>query len=270
MPTFLRLVSKCFLLIVVLVNTGCTPALLKQSHKMDFSHTGRIKLAVTAEDPTALPDAIEEQVSKNLTEWHYPVGEKTGETFSHTLTAKVGSITHTSTPTGFSFSSGDSDPRSIDFQKSDVLPVSCELTNIDQPEQHNDLSMGFTATAKDRRAFAKEKLADHISTVCFNLLRELKWPLPTTPIANEQTTQPTWIPEVRIETRTVPAQKAVPKETSKKDASSPPALESPEAIETDAEKTEDAVKTELDEPRREMIIHNQGSPVILHFGHERR
>jgi hypothetical protein len=47
------------------------------------------------------------------------------------------------TPIGFSFSSGSPDPRAGDFQKMDVIAITCQLTkNLDasQIEQENKLT----------------------------------------------------------------------------------------------------------------------------------
>jgi hypothetical protein len=89
-------------------------------------------------------------------------------------------------------------------------------------------------------SISEEKLIDHISTVCFNLLSELNWP---DKAKNQLSSsiKPNWIPEVRIETITNPI--AVEK-TDKSDKAS--------------------------EEHKQIIIHNQGSPVIFSFGHERR
>ncbi|MCX7087025.1 MAG: hypothetical protein NTV00_03110 [Methylococcales bacterium] len=195
-----------------------------------------------ADDDALLPDSVVQHVNENLTESGYPVGAKVGQMISHTLIVRVGSIVHSSTPAGFSFAIGNADPRALDFQKTDVLPVNCTLTAITHPEQVRDLDMNFTASATDRKALAKDKLTDHISTVCFNLLRDVKWPQAKLTTAVSKT-HSSWIPEVQIETKETPIV------TEKTAAESSPVAS---------------------EPRKEMIIHNQGSPMILHFGHERR
>lgn len=113
------------------------------------------------------------QVSGNLADWGYPIGIKGSQPFSHTLTPEAGLIELSETPPGFSFSFGNSDPRAIDFQKANVLPISCELTSIAHPEQSTYLHMDFAAgNLFDKQtgiSISPDKLVDHISTVCFNL-----------------------------------------------------------------------------------------------------
>lgn len=244
---------NCYLLLLAACGlVACAPTQVKKQRAFDFSTIGRIELQIIADDPSVLPVDLSEKVSKNLADWKYPIGAASGQAISHSLIAQVGAIEHANTPTGFSFSAGNSDPRAMDFQKTDVLPIDCKLTSIAHPEQTSDLSMGFTASKTDRRAFAVEKLADHISTVCFNLLREVKWP-ESGEKQESSTINPSWMPEIRIENKTVPAV-------------TPKANEG--AVKTNAE---ESPKTEDEsEQRKEIIIHNQGSPVILHFGHERR
>lgn len=237
---------KTGLVLILFGLSACSTGVVKQRQAFDFSHVERIDLVIMAHDPASLPMGINQQVLKNLAEWRYPVGTEAGKTFSHTLTATVSKVERGNTPTGFSFSAGNADPRALDYQKMDVLPISCTLTSNANPEQMSELSMGFTASDTDRRALAKAKLTDHISTVCFNLLREAKWPLTKAAVAPTKT-QSSWMPEVQIETKETPAPSA---KTAEKATPEGSAVES--------------------EPRKEIIIHNQGSPVILNFGHERR
>ena len=216
---------------------ACTPVLVKKPQVFDVSKIERIELKIAVSNQTAFSDVISKEVANNLAGWNYPIGTQNGQSFSHILKATVGSVEHGSTPSGFSFSSGNSDPRAIEFQKTDVLPVSCQLTSIADPEQTTGLSMGFTASLTDKQSLSSDKLIDHISTVCFNLLRELKWPNNSQNYSHDPI-KPSWLPEVRIETK------------------------------------DDPVKNDTtlnsNENRQQIIIHNQGSPVILHFGHERR
>jgi hypothetical protein len=79
--------------------------------------------------------SIGEKVSANLTEWEFPV-QATGP-YSHQLKARLGLISRQKTPVGFSFSSGNSDPRAGDFQKADVLPVTCTLSDAEQSQRVN-------------------------------------------------------------------------------------------------------------------------------------
>ncbi|NOT85059.1 MAG: hypothetical protein HOP02_09870 [Methylococcaceae bacterium] len=242
MQMHLQSLIKVVFMLMLMALSGCSSGVVKQRQAFDFSQSERIDLWIISHDPDALPKGINQQVLKNLAEWDYPVGTKAGMTFSHTLTAKVSEVERGNTPTGFSFSAGNADPRALDYQKMDVLPISCSLTAIANPEQMSELSMGFTASESDRRALDKAKLTDHISTVCFNLLREVKWPLAKA-AATATKTPSSWMPEVQVETKETPAV---------------------------VHQSAGSVKPEAPELRKEIIIHNQGSPVILHFGHERR
>lgn len=220
--------------------TACAPGLEKKPTQIDTASVKRIEFRIgTVKQPSLKPvlaqqDAVA-RIGKNLAGWGYPVGTEDHQVFSHTLTAEVGLIEHSETPPGFSFSSGNSDPRAIDFQKANVLPISCELASIAQPAQSTYLNMDFVAGNATNEA----QLVDHISTVCFNLLSELNWP-DKSQNRPSSSNKPGWIPEVRIETV------ASPDEAGKADAPG---------------------KTV--EGRKQIIIHNQGSPVILKFGHER-
>ncbi len=229
--------------LVLSVLTACAPEIVKKQPPVDFTQLGRIQLEITDEKHAAMPEDLLRQVTKNLTGWNYPVGEKDGQPFSHALIATIEEVKFGNTPSGFSFSAGNSDPRAIDFQKTDVLPISCRLTSIPHPEQTRELSMGFTSSTMNIRSLATDKLADNVSTVCFNLLSEIKWPNQTGK-ASTQSIQPSWIPEIRIETKEEPVIKNMPANSIS------------------------VVPNE--EPRKQIIIHNHGSPVIFQLGHERR
>jgi hypothetical protein len=226
---------------IVCALTACTPGLQKKPVPFDTSSVTQIEFKLGTIKQASLKTNLYQQdgisrISKNLADWGYPLGDKNTPIFSHSLTAEIGLPEHSNTPTGLSFFAGNSDPRAIDFQKADVIPIGCELRSIAQPEQTTFLTMDFAAGSSINEA----KLIDHISTVCFNLLSELNWP---DKAKNQLSSsiKPNWIPEVRIETITNPI--AVEK-TDKSDKAS--------------------------EEHKQIIIHNQGSPVIFSFGHERR
>lgn len=207
---------------------------------------GMIKQASIA--TTLSQPGIVDQVSKNLTDWGYPISIGSSKDVNHTLIAEIGSIEFGETPAGFSFSVGNSDPRAIDFQKTNVLPISCELASIEHPEQtrylHMEFAVGDVYGLQVGNSIGADKLVDHISTVCFNLLSELDWPDKTL-IQPTSSYKPGWVPEVRIETVSVPV---------------------------DEEKADAQGKsvTTHSEDRKQIIIHNQGSAMVLKFGHERR
>lgn len=248
------------MLLAVLLS-ACASGPKKNDEVFNTSAVKLIQLDIEPIDRQALGISIAaqemtEHVKKNLVAWGYPIETADGKDYTHTLKARVDPVEHqASTPTGFSFSTGNSDPRAIDFQKTDVLPVSCELTSIAHPEQSAPLSMSFTANSipwinkQSRYVLSSEKLVDHISTVCFNLLNDLKWPNKTQNLVIPAIT-PSWIPEIRIET-----------------------VEEPEKLKEikpvgDAPETSETIETK--EGRKQIIIHNQGTPVIIKFGYERK
>lgn len=181
---------------------------------------------------------IAERVSSNLAEWQYPLQAKQGS-YSHQLQATLGVISHQSTPVGFSFSSGNSDPRAAEFQKADVLPITCRLSQgqqVIQEQQATFSSEQFKTGSSDK---ITDKLVDQISTTCFNLLEDLQLPQVTNSRQHTVFFKPGWMPDVRVEVQQV----------------------------TNAAT---GVKAEQAESHKQVIIHNQGTPVILNFGHERK
>ncbi|AEG00919.1 hypothetical protein [Methylomonas methanica] len=185
------------------------------------------------------------RVRGNLAEWEYPF--PASGPYSHRLQARIGEITHSDTPVGFSFSSGNSDPRSMDFQKADVLPVECSLHRNDNDAVIAEAKSTFSAhslSAEHGQAHVTDKLVDQISTACLNLLEDL--PRPQSEVrANTSSFKPKWMPDVRVEVKEVPVVPA-----------------------GDAAAT--AIKPNNVEVKKEIVIHNQGTPVIFTFGHERR
>jgi len=237
---------------IVCALTACVPGMEKQQAAFDTASVKRIEVKIGKIKPSLLSSTMPQQemvtrVSGNLADWGYPFGIKGNPAFSHTLTAEVGSIELSETPPGFSFSFGNSDPRAIDFQKADVLPISCELTSIAHPGQtthlHMDFAAGDSIAQPNGQAISPDKLIDHISTVCFNLLSELDWPdkNQNQPSSN---LKPSWMPEVRIETVTSP-------------------------IEAGKAAVPGKAIIGNNEGRKQIVIQNQGSPVIFSFGHDR-
>jgi len=259
---------------LILLLPACAPTPIKNAEMFNKSEMKLIKLNIERIDAQALGISTASQdmaarIQKNLIEWGYPIEIKDDNSYTHTLNVSVNPVEHqASTPTGFSFSSGNSDPRAIDFQKTDVLPVNCELTSIAHPEQSAPLSMSFTANAtawlgnKDRYVISSDKLVDHISTVCFNLLSDLKWPNKKQSLATPAF-NPSWMPEIRIETieEQSPAKPLKPLTIDASKTSQP--AES-------AQETESVETSETKEGRKQIIIHNQGTPVIIKFGYERQ
>ncbi|MDD5277072.1 MAG: hypothetical protein PHR16_13440 [Methylovulum sp.] len=200
-----------------------------------------------------------EAVIGNLSQWRFPLHAENGQTYTHTMTVDIGEIKNAETPVGFSFSSGNSDPRALGFQKANVIPIQCRLNANSNPAQQAGLTMTFSAPATPVNTHKlQDTLVENISTVCFDLLDSLKF-LPPSVAANpndpgqpaEAIRKPTWMPSVQIETVPVPQQK--------------PTLDSGSDAITPAKPI-----VVPDEERKQIIIHNQGSPLILKFGHERR
>ena len=75
--------------------------------------------------------ALSQRVSDNLAQWHFPM--RTSGNASHQLSATLGTVQTDTTPVGFSFSSGDSDPRGGGFQKAQVIP--CLLYTSDAADE---------------------------------------------------------------------------------------------------------------------------------------
>ena len=189
---------------------------------------------------------LAERVNKNLAEWQFPV-RLADKHFSHTLEARLDKIVHQETPVGFSFSSGNADPRAADFQKADVLPITCSFTQIGSKNKAIVHKMTFSTGAffsDASQAKVFEKLVDQISTTCFNLLDDLK--LPNADKKTDTSTfKPAWMPAVQVVVKQVP---------------SPANSEKPDAANSETNSVVD----------KELIINNQGSPLTIHLGHERR
>ena len=252
-----------FSLSLVLCLVACAKTNVKTQQVFNLSRAGMIELDIKGSVPNDSRNNILQTVKKNLTDWEYGVSEKQDEQATHLMSAEIGEVTYGSTPSGFSYSIGDSDPRALEFQKMDVLPIGCRLQSKADPAQNAELSMDFMADKSDKEFLNDSKLADHISTVCYNLLTQLKWPrIPHKSGRAEHTETHQWMPEIRIEEKAIPENPVTP---------SPPAP----AVPQPANKTEpsrpsnSAVRVEP-ESRRRIIIHNQGSPVTLELGYERK
>lgn len=181
------------------------------------------------------------KVRANLSEWRYSM-PLTGP-YTHQLKAQIGLVSHQQTPVGFSFSSGNSDPRAVDFQKADVLPIRCQLTALGASRPLAEQQSTFSAhelSTTDRNRFI-DKLTDKISTVCLSALENL--PAVATEQSPDNTVfKPKWMPDIKVEVKQLPAD--IDKGT-------------PSPVNTD-------------EPKKVLIIHNQGTPVLLEMGHQRR
>ncbi|MCQ8103920.1 hypothetical protein NP590_07380 [Methylomonas sp. SURF-2] len=214
---------------------------------------GAIQFELAADDPRQFgfelsASDIAARVRANLAEWEYPFPDS--GPYSHLLRARIGEITHGDTPVGFSFSSGNSDPRALDFQKADVLPVECVFQRIDGEVLLAEAKSTFSARPlgpENGQARIVDKLVDQLSTACLNLLEDLPRPQ-NQKQAHGSMFKPKWMPDVRVEVKEVP-------------------VPVPHAGNAAAAPVEQSNNVEL---KKEIIIHNQGNPVIFTFGHERR
>lgn len=233
-------------------------------------------------------ETVSQRVSDNLKQWGYVFSNGDDPGVTHSLTAEIGAIRHGSTPVGFSFSAGNSDPRALDFQKNDILPIHCYLAPLGHPDERAAVTLEVLADdyRKANKAQSSDSkwnaLIDDISTACFNLLESLEIK-PSAPAENDLT-GPSWIPEIRIEVEEVPEQPQTNSASVQRQAA--PSLASTQVAEGDepesdaAELDEDNDRVRIEEStaplqtqgktRKRIIIHNQGNPIILQFGHERK
>lgn len=213
--------------------------------------------SVTSDIADSDNQAIAAQVSANLKSWGYAVTDQTSPQVTHRLEGKVGQIKQSATPTGFSFSAGNSDPRALDFQKAKTIPVTCSLVSLENNELAASHTMEFSATSGwsgTALATTSETLIDWLSTVCLNHLKNLNINT-AAPDQNKHTSKPSWAPQVLIEVET-PAE--TPPEKSP---------ETPQPSTTVAPAGNVRIETE---PRKQMTIYNQGTPLILKFGRDRQ
>ncbi|MFZ2449698.1 MAG: hypothetical protein WAW36_04165 [Methylovulum miyakonense] len=216
-------------------------------------------------------------VIANLSQWRFPLQTENGQAYTHTLTVEIGDSKYDQTPVGFSFSSGNSDPRAPGFQKANVTPIQCRLTHNANPKQEEQLEMTFSAPSSSTNSQKlQETLADNISSVCFDLLDSLKFlPPPTAAQTAATVTTPTWMPSVQVETVPVPQPQPkvenVPAVTLPATTTPASAPNAPTAVASPVVPAATAPTTaEPQETRKQLIIHNQGTPVIIKFGYDRR
>ncbi len=248
--------------------SACGVNPVKSNLPLDLSHPGAIALAVDSENADLDRGVIGTQAARNLIGWNYPIALDSKAAVSHQLTAHISDTEQASTPAGFSFSMGNSDPRALDFQKADVVTISCTLNTVEKSGQSAELSMGFSDGAITGSRPDLNALSDHVSTVCFNLLREVKWPvIDSDKTGSNNHSKPNWMPEIRIETETesMPATNTPPALPVVNSGSS----HKPELESQPLEKAKTVTREINKEGRKVYIIHNQGNPVIFKFGHDR-
>lgn len=226
--------------------------------KMNFVFEGNTRLI-----NTELPKVeIRKDVISNLSEWGYQFSNQKTEQYTHNLAIHIGSIRQGSTPSGLSFSSGNSDPRALAFQKATILPLTCSLMPRGQNVQRAELVMEVIAeeykgsgliSVSEKQMITR--ITDDISTSCFNLLSSLNIKTvqhESSEKINNSDTKPVWIPKVRIEVEN-DIEENPPQKNNKEDTKNIKVIP----------------HTQSEEPRKRMIIHNQGNPIIFKFGPDR-
>lgn len=249
MPIFTQKIHTLSLTLAAILTITASPCL--EADPIDPSSISAIDLQVSDVNmqqfgQTFSAAELRDQVLSKLSEWPFPL-KSINNAYSHSLTASLGQVSNQSTPVGFSFSAGNSDPRAVNFQKADVLEVNCNLQSKTHPQQSKQQTSTFSVhsfSADSSKAKLQDKLSDQISTACFSLLDDLHLARKISNGVESHEFKPSWMPEVRIEVKETPAIKTDPLTTTT------------ESVNEDA--------------RKEIIIHNQGTPLILNLGHERR
>ncbi len=279
--------------VLFLMHLGTSPVIASPHNSIDKNSITALDFSIASDNLDQFKTNVSTQelapkVIKNLTEWHFPV-KTTDSHYTHSLEATLDSITHESTPVGFSFSSGNADPRSPEYQKADVLPITCTLKKAGSTEILLEHKLTFSVKSlfsDNSHAQVVDKLVDQITTTCFNLLDELK--IPSVQQAQQEVTtyKPAWLPSVQVVVKPVTkfaAKTVTPEATEKTVTESTPTpadstktgAPNPKKANTNTQTKTTPVKApettvEETETDKELIINNQGSPLILHMGHERR
>lgn len=249
-----KLLKTIFVASALLTTSACSTIAEKNNAWFDSAQVNKMLFKFeynsTFFGTTLQPQTIASQITENLAQWGYNIDSDNSGDYSHSITIEIGSIKHASTPAGFSFSSGNSNPRSPNFQKADILPMRCFLSPRDDPAKSAELEVVVNADDYSRyadKAGQQQKLVkllvNDLSTACFNLLDKLKVTMQT---SEKQTKpgKPSWIPAIRVE------------------------VANDNESNTLVTNNNEGQKI-TEEPKKHIIIHNQGTPVIFKFGHER-
>lgn len=277
---FTSLASTFHCGIFFLVLSGCSPKIAELNPSFDPAKVGSMKFAL---DPSEEFSTIVEKdrsipahVAENLAGWGYAISSRNEVEQTHKLTAMVGKIKLGPTPVGFSFTVGNSDPRALDYQKEEIFPITCYLSSKDDADKITaELTMDFAGQkflkyrdSEPHHAELIAQLIDDISTVCYNLLSGLNVPTYTVELPTDPTTHvPAWAPAISIET--IPADSPTPLKTKPAQAFDAPS--GPEQSSQSPDNTPETNRQRIKkDPRKHIIIRNQGSDVIFTFGHERK
>ena len=220
--------------------------------------------------------------------------------YGHLLAATVYPLRTGSTPAGFSMSFGDSDPRAQNFQRVELIPISCALVNARSAREEASLREDKPAPGRDDRwipqeagaAKGVEALAGDIRAVCDTLLAEIgvarkvakSEPIDPAPAvrvelapAEETETVATPGPAPDIDQDTsLKSENALPQASGLNSApSEDPAVPAPEpspaAVSAPPKSSPVTAKPSTgNEGRKRIRILNPGNTVILEFGPDRR
>lgn len=191
-------------------------------------------------------DDIDTQARQLLQNSGYPVVESVNDDNGWALHAGVGTPREDTPPPGFTLEIGDPDPRGTQYQKTEIVPVSCTLVNQDTSHMVASYSgkrqaPGARETATTRAA----RYAHYIRSTCARLLNELDIQRTTVAEASD-----TFMPGIRIE-----ALDPVTEQALSSDKASTPV--STETVDTNT-------------GRRKIQVFNQGDTLIIELGHQRR
>lgn len=277
--TFFRILTLASAAAATVLISACTPAIKNKEAAFDIGPVTAILLRF---EETSVPDGMilperemAERIAANLAIWGYPITTR-ADTYSHVLTAKIGRVEAGSTPTGFSFSFGNSDPRATGFQKAEIIPMLCSLAPKNHPRQNAELTMNFSADEylraekhADQRKQLTNLLTDDLSTTCFNLLNNLPLQLKDRPADKlPSDSGSTWTPKVQLEIdNSAEPLQSDEQPTQTQDSGQPQQTETQPPEE---KRKPVRVRSEQTPSVKRIIIHNQGSPVILKFGYERQ
>lgn len=224
--------------------------------------------------------SIAGQIAANLTSWGYAVSaaETAANRPTHALQGSVSAAELKGLPPGFSINFGSDDQRAPERQKAHVVTVTCELLPLAAKTGKVSLSGEFGAPDSNSGVFSglpnqgrEHFYVDRIGSVCLNLLAELK-ATQTTPSAG--VIAPTWIPDMRIEVKTKEGKAKPGISAPSKPVSMAPENPAAPAVASEPPKPTEAAPVSIEQPanpadqRKQLIIHNQGSPIILEFGYD--
>ena len=219
--------------------------------------------------------------------------------YGHLLAATVYPLRTGSTPAGFSMSFGDSDPRAQNFQRAELIPISCALVNTQSAREEASLREDKPAPGRDDRwipqeagaAKGVEALAGDIRAVCDKLLAEIgvarkvakSEPIDPAPAVRvelapaeetETVATPGPAPDIdqdSLESENAPPQASGVNSPPSEDPAVPAPEPSPAAVSAPPKSSPVTAKPSTgNEGRKRIRILNPGNTVILEFGPDRR